>query len=171
LPTLGERFLTRLYRALADDRGAVAVVAEEDGAVLGFAAGVVNGRTFLLRFGVRHGIPALAAALPRLLRAGSLRKAGETARHTAASPSARPDSELLAIAVTAQARGRGIGRMLAAGVLSGLGELGAGQIKVLVAADNAPGNGLYADMGFHHRGRLALHEGIQSNVWVARCPS
>ncbi len=171
LPSLGDRFLTRLYRALADDRGAVALVAEEDGTVLGFAAGVVNGRTFLLRFGARHGIPVLAGALPRLLRAGSLRRAGESARHAAAAPSGRPDSELLAIAVTAKARGRGIGRMLAAGVLSGLGELGAGQIKVVVAADNAPGNGLYADMGFRRRGRLTLHEGIQSNVWVARCPS
>ena len=61
--------------------------------------------------------------------------------------------------------------MLAAGVLSGLGELGAGQIKVVVAADNTPGNGLYAGMDFRRRGQLALHEGIRSNVWVARCPS
>jgi glycosyltransferase involved in cell wall biosynthesis/ribosomal protein S18 acetylase RimI-like enzyme len=171
LPTLGERFLTRLYRALADDRGTVALVAEEGRTVLGFAAGVVNGRSFLLRFAARHGIPALAAAFPRLLRAGSLRRAGESARHAAAGPAEKPDSELLAIAVIANARGRGIGRMLAAGVLSGLGELGAGQIKVVVAADNAPGNGLYAAMGFRHRGGLTLHEGIQSNVWVAPCPS
>ena len=47
------------------------------------------------------------------------------------------EAELLAIAVTTQARGRGIGRVLAVGVLSGLGELGAGQIKAVVAADNA----------------------------------
>ena len=112
-----------------------------------------------------HGVAATAAR--RVLAPGRR----DRPTRAAAGPSGRQDSELLAIAVTAKARGRGIGRTLAAGVLSGLGELGAGQIKVLVAADNAPGNGLYAGMGFRRRGRLTLHEGIQSNVWVARCPS
>ena len=40
LPTLGEGFLTQLYRELATDPSAVALVAVRDGLVTGFAAGV-----------------------------------------------------------------------------------------------------------------------------------
>jgi glycosyltransferase involved in cell wall biosynthesis len=42
LPTLGRRFLTVLYRALAADPQAVALVAESVDGVVGFAAGVVS---------------------------------------------------------------------------------------------------------------------------------
>ena len=40
LPTLGDGFLTQLYREMATDPSAVALVAVRDGLVTGFAAGV-----------------------------------------------------------------------------------------------------------------------------------
>jgi glycosyltransferase involved in cell wall biosynthesis/ribosomal protein S18 acetylase RimI-like enzyme len=170
LPTLGDRFLRRMYRALADDRGAVALVAEQDGDVLGFATGVVSGRGFSWRFYRRHAIPALPTLLPRLVHTDVSRRVLESARH-AARPDrpTLPDPELVSIAVAAEARGRGIGRSLAGEVVSGLEDLGASEVKVVVGADNAPGNDLYARMGFRYRTRIALHDGAPSNVWVIEC--
>jgi glycosyltransferase involved in cell wall biosynthesis/ribosomal protein S18 acetylase RimI-like enzyme len=168
LPTLGDRFLTRLYRALADDPQAVALVAEENGDLLGFAAGVVSARSFSRRFYRRHGALALAGALPGLVRSGAARRVLETARHTAGN-SGLPDPELVSIAVAASARRRGVGRTLAGAVVAGLGELGADEMKVVVGADNAAGNGLYARLGFSRDARIALHDGVPSNVWLAPC--
>jgi glycosyltransferase involved in cell wall biosynthesis/ribosomal protein S18 acetylase RimI-like enzyme len=170
LPTLGERFLARLYRALADDRGAVVAVAERDGQVVGFASGYVSGRAFSRRFYLRHGLLALAGAALELRRPGAARRALETARHTRGG-GGLPEPELASIAVAAGHRGHGIARALAAEVVAGLAELGAGEVKVVVGAGNAPGNGLYAGLGFERGGEIALHDGVASNVWVARCRS
>jgi glycosyltransferase involved in cell wall biosynthesis/ribosomal protein S18 acetylase RimI-like enzyme len=170
LPTLGERFLARLYRALADDRGAVALVAEEDGRVVGLATGMVSGRAFSRRFYLRHGLPALTAAALELRRPGSARRALETARHTAGG-GGLPEAELASIAVAADHRGRGIARALGAGVLAGLAELGAREVKVVVGAHNAAGNRLYSDLGFERGPAITLHDGATSHVWIARCRS
>jgi glycosyltransferase involved in cell wall biosynthesis/ribosomal protein S18 acetylase RimI-like enzyme len=170
LPTLGDAFLTRLYRALADDRAAVVVVAEQEGRVVGFAAGLISGRAFALRFYSRHGLHALAAAARGLRRNGAVRRALETARHTA-SDGPFPDPELISIAVDGDARGHGIGRVLGDAVVGGLAELGAAEVKVVVGAGNAAGEGLYSALGFERRGAIALHDGAASNVWIAQCPS
>jgi ribosomal protein S18 acetylase RimI-like enzyme len=163
LPTLGDSFMRRLYRALASDRGAVVLVAEQDGEVLGFGAGVVSGPEFARRFYLRHGLAAAGAVLRKPAAAW---RALETARYTVGDADL-PDPELLSLAVDARLRESGIGRKLADGVLSRLGELGAGRVRIVVAADNRQGNGLFAHMGFRQEGQLTLHDGRPSNVWVA----
>jgi ribosomal protein S18 acetylase RimI-like enzyme len=56
-------------------------------------------------------------------------------------------------------------------VLSGLAELGAERVRVLAAADNREANALYSGMGFRRIARFALHDGIESNLWVTECLS
>jgi glycosyltransferase involved in cell wall biosynthesis/ribosomal protein S18 acetylase RimI-like enzyme len=163
LPSLGDGFLTRLYRALAADRGAVVLVADKDGEVRGFGAGVVSGRQFARRFCLRHGVAAVASVLRR---PGTARRALARARYRAGSGEL-PDPELLSLAVDPGLRAAGMGRRLADGVLSRLAELGADRVRIVVAADNPMGNGLCADMGFRRQGQLMLHDGRPSNVWVA----
>jgi glycosyltransferase involved in cell wall biosynthesis/ribosomal protein S18 acetylase RimI-like enzyme len=170
LPLLGDRFLRALYRALADDPGAVALVAEEDGRAVGFAAGVPSVAGFYRSFLARHGVPAAVAAAPRLVRKDVRIRLRETARYPRAAGDL-PQAELLSIAVAPQARGRSIGRALARGVVDGLAAMGVGEVKVVVAADNAAGNGLYAALGFRRAATFDLHPGVASNVWVIRCRS
>jgi glycosyltransferase involved in cell wall biosynthesis/ribosomal protein S18 acetylase RimI-like enzyme len=174
LPTLGHRFLTRLYRALATDPEGVALVAEDAGGVVGFAAGVVSVGGFYRRFARHHGAAAAAAAAPRLLRPSVLRRLLETVRYPAQEGNGAgplPDAELLSIAVAPECRSGGTGRALADGVLQGLAERGAGDVKVVVGAANGGANRFYAKVGFQPAGQLHVHQGTTSNVWIRPCRS
>jgi ribosomal protein S18 acetylase RimI-like enzyme len=170
LPTLGDGFLVRLYRALASEPAAVVLVAEDERGPVGFASGVPSVRRFYARFLARHGLPAAASVLRGLGTPGVLRRALETASHGAGGRGL-PDAELLSIAVDRRRRGRGAGRALAEGIVRGLRDRGATEVKVVVAANNSAANRLYERVGFRPARRIDLHDGRPSNVWVYRWPS
>lgn len=170
LPELGGGFLRRLYRAMTNEPDAVAVVAEDRGAVVGFAAAVPSVGAFYRGF-VRHeGFAAGLAAAPKLVRPSVLRRAIETARHPARTPGL-PDAELLSIAVDAQHRSGGVGRELADAVTAGLADRGVRRFKVVVDVDNEDANRFYERLGYRPAGRTSVHRGAASNVWVMTCPS
>jgi ribosomal protein S18 acetylase RimI-like enzyme len=174
LPTLGHRFLTRLYRALAADPQAVALVAESVDGVVGFATGVASVGGFYRRFAHRHGLSAALAAAPRLVRPSVLRGLLETMRYpeqATGQAGPLPDAELLSIAVAHSCRIGGTGRALAEGVLHGLAERGAAEIKVVVGAANGGANRFYERVGFRPAGQLSVHQGTPSNVWIRSCHS
>jgi ribosomal protein S18 acetylase RimI-like enzyme len=176
LPTLGPRFLARLYRALATDPEAVALVAEGVDGVVGFAAGVPSVGGFYRRFARGHGPAAALAAAPRLVRPSVARRLLETVRYPAQEANGNgngrlPDAELLSIAVAPGFRAGGTGRSLADGVLSGLAGRGVDDIKVVVGAANQGANRFYAKVGFSHAGHLTVHQGTSSNVWIRSCRS
>ena len=174
LPSLGHGFLTRLYRALASDPRAVALVADSGGEVVGFAAGVVSVGGFYRRFALHHGPAAALAAAPRLARPSVLRRLLETVRYPSSSTAELgplPDAELLSIAVNPANRTGGTGRALADGILLGLAERGAREIKVVVGAANHGANRFYAKVGFRPAGHLSVHQGTPSNVWIRPCHS
>jgi len=176
LPTLGPRFLARLYRALATDPEAVALVAEGVDGVVGFAAGVPSVGGFYRRFARGHGPVAALAAAPRLVRPSVARRLLETVRYPAQEANGDgngrlPDAELLSIAVAPGFRAGGTGRALADGVLSGLAGRGVDDIKVVVGAANQGANRFYAKVGFSPAGHLTVHQGTPSNVWIRSCRS
>ena len=173
LPTLGPRFLARLYRALAADPDAVALVAEGVDGVVGFAAGVSSVGGFYRRFARGHGPAAALAAAPRLVRPSVARRLLETVRYPAAGNGngPMPDAELLSIAVAPGWRAGGTGRALADGVLEGLAGRGVDDIKVVVGAANQGANRFYAKVGFREAGQLTVHQGTPSNVWIRSCRS
>ena len=170
LPALGDRFLRRLYVALARDREAVALVAEDRRGILGFAAGVPSVRSFYRRFILRHGAQASAVAIPALARPGTLQRVRESLAYPGAAEDL-PDPELLSIAVVPDARSQGVGRALVEGVVEGLRARGVEELKVVVGADNEPANAFYERVGFEHRARISVHDGVPSNVWTIRCRS
>jgi GNAT superfamily N-acetyltransferase len=113
-------------------------------------------------------------AAPRLLRPSVLRRLLETMRYpaTATGPDGPlPDAELLSIAVAPGCRTGGTGRALADGVLRGLAERGAVELKVVVGAANGGANRFYEKVGFHPAGHLSVHQGTPSNVWIRSCHS
>jgi ribosomal protein S18 acetylase RimI-like enzyme len=170
LSTLGEPFLRRLYAALASDPSSVALVAENGRGVVGFVTGTPTVGGFYRRFALRHGVPAAVAALPAAIHPAVLRRLRETAGHPSRTASL-PPAELLSIAVEPAARSSGIGARLTTGLLRGLGERGAEEVKVVVGADNEGANRFYERLGFRHAARIAVHGGTPSNVWVIRCRS
>jgi ribosomal protein S18 acetylase RimI-like enzyme len=170
LPSLGDRFLRRLYRTAARDPDAVALVAVDRGTVVGFVAAVPSVRAFFRRFVARHGAMAALDAAPHLMRPSVAGRAVETARYPAGTEDL-PDAELLSIAVAPGYRARGIGAGLTAAVARALGDRGVGELKVVVGADNDGANRFYERVAVRPPRGTAVHEGVSSNVWVLACPS
>jgi glycosyltransferase involved in cell wall biosynthesis/ribosomal protein S18 acetylase RimI-like enzyme len=170
LPALGSGVMQRMYRALATDRDAVALVAENGAGIVGFATGTTSVRRSYRRFLIRHGIPAAVAAAPRLVRPAVLHRLRETASYPDGNGQL-PEAELLSIAVAPEGRNRGLGRSLAREVIDALGASGAREVKVVVGATNEPANRLYERAGFRLEARLEVHAGNPSNVWVISCRS
>ncbi len=170
LPALGDGFLRRLYRTVAADAGSVALVAEDERGVAGFAVGVSSVRAFYGTFARRQGAMAALAAVPRLVEPSVLRRVVETARHPA-ELAGLPEAELLSIAVDASCRSQGVGGMLARAVVSGLAEHDVRELKVVVGADNDGAHRFYERLGFRPAGQTSVHAGVASDVLVMTCPS
>jgi glycosyltransferase involved in cell wall biosynthesis len=164
MPMLGEAFLRRLFRAHVEDPGAVAVVAERNGEVIGYAAGVMSTSAFRRRFLLRHGIQAGIAAVPRLVRSGALRRVLENASYPEMT-SGYPEAEFDLVGVR-RGTAPGLGVLLGREVLAGLAERGADRAKGYVAADNRAMNAMVRRMGFRLEGQVSLHDGRPSNIWV-----
>jgi glycosyltransferase involved in cell wall biosynthesis/ribosomal protein S18 acetylase RimI-like enzyme/O-antigen ligase len=170
LPRLGDRFLRRLYRAMAGDPEAVLLVSENGEGVVGFAAGTPSVTRFYRRFKRRHGVPVALLLLPRLARRDVRRRLRETARYPNGMGTTT-DAELLSIGVAPEHERGGIGRRLASELLTGLSERGAEEVRVVVAASNRRANRFYQRIGFRPAGTIAVHEGAASNVLLMRCRS
>jgi glycosyltransferase involved in cell wall biosynthesis/ribosomal protein S18 acetylase RimI-like enzyme len=164
LPTLGSRFMRRLYEALVSDPAAVVIVTDDAGAAVGFVAGVTDTGQFYRRFVRRHGVAAGLAALPRLIRPSVLRRAWETLRYEGTDGDV--PAELLSMAVDDAYRGRGIGYRLGVGFLEAMRD--AGPVKVVVGPENEAAIGAYRKMGFADATTIEVHAGERSKVMVWR---
>lgn len=168
LSCLGPRFLRLFYaEILASDDG-VLVVAEQDGAVVGLAAGTTMQAGFyraLLRrrlFGFAFAaLPAAVrrpAIVPRLLRAF---------RRPAESASASSAACLMSLAVDPSAGGRGVGAQLVAAFCGELRRRGSRDVCLTTdAAGNDDVNRFYRRNGFRIAQRLTTPEGRVLNEYV-----
>ena len=161
LSSLGPRFLTLLYRRMVRDGRSFLLVAEEDGVVVGYA-GATENLSHLYRQFLRHeGVVAALVAAPRLFRAW--RPALETLRYPSGGQDL-PDAELLAIAVSPECRGRGVGRALVTAVNEELTRRGVTNARVVVAATNAAALQLYKASGFRPSTSIEVHARTTSEV-------
>ena len=161
LSSLGPRFLTLLYRRIVAWPRSFLMVAEEDGVVVGQAAATEDVSGLYRQFLVRDGVVAGALAAPHLLR--QWRSVLETARYPSTHGDL-PSAELLAVAVDAGSRGRGIGRALVLAANEELGRRGVGDARVVVAASNGPALGLYRSAGFRPSTTIEVHSDTRSQV-------
>jgi ribosomal protein S18 acetylase RimI-like enzyme len=183
LPSLGSRFLCRLYRRvirsphgflLASQCAATpGVHAEGDelGPISGFVAGATNVRQLYREFIVRDGVAAAISSAGRLAR--SVPRAVETLRYGSGDPLAgehdndHGSAELLALAVDGAHRNRGIGASLVQAFLVTASEAGSSSARVVVGRANSGAIRLYRDAGFEPGSTLELHAGTPSLVlWM-----
>lgn len=167
LSFLGGRFLNHLYEEMITDAGGVVVVAEADGEVAGFAAGVTDQRLFFRRLLEERKWAFARAALgallrrpgiaPRLLRA--LRKDRDVAPSAAAS--------LMSIGVYPRALGVGMGRGLIRAFDAVMNERGVGRYCLTTdAVENDAVNRFYERCGFERARQFRTREGRLMNEYV-----
>ena len=169
LPTLGPRFLGRLYRRIALDRDSFLMVAEKDGEILAMAS-CTNDLGHLYRaFILRDGLIATASALFPIIR--SLPRVFETLKYPSQGGSELaktplPEAEILAVAVREGSSGIGIGRQIMVAVIAEFTRRGVESFKVITSSDNAAALALYRSVGFRDTAALEVHEGTESLALV-----
>jgi ribosomal protein S18 acetylase RimI-like enzyme len=173
LPSLGPRFLTRLYRRVVRSPRSFLLVALDDGKVVGFVAGTEDVRALYRSFLLHDGAIATLAALPRVT--SSWRRVLETLSYGAITGKRGtrgerepghelPPAELLAIAVAPEARSHGAGRLLIEGLTTEFTRRGIRAIRVVVGAGNEPAIRLYERCGFTTAVGMEVHKGTPSQV-------
>lgn len=171
LPTLGPRFMERLYVALIADPGGVVLVAEVDGMRVGMVSGVASVPAFYRRFFRRHGFRAALAAGTRLLRPSVLRRMRETS-HYPDMTRKYPDAEVLTWNVVPEGRAKGLGSPLLKAVVEGLCRKGATEVKAFLYADNVAVTTVLKRTGWEYIGPIMVHDGgVPSSLWVISCHS
>lgn len=167
LSSLGDGFLTVLYRALITDAAGIVLVAEDSSGPVGFVSGITETGAFYRRFLKTHAIEAGIRAVPRLVRPSSIRKVMETLRYGGDDHSG-VDAELLSMAVIPQRRGRGVAGRLQDALFDGFGGQNVEAVRVVVGSDNATAIASYRRAGFEPAGTIEVHAGESSEVLVWR---
>ncbi len=167
LSSLGDRFLTTLYKGIAAADNSDVLIAEEDGIVLGFISYTGDVRACYRQILRRHSLALMWAFLPNFVRISVYRKVAETLlyprRHqgetgqeeSSASPSRR--AELLSMAVGEKARGKGVGKLLVKAVDQEIVRLGLSGYFVVTHGVDERSNGFYQSCGFALRQKFFSH--------------
>ena len=167
LSTLGPSFLDLLYRALITSARGTVIVAEGNGKVVGFVAGVDDTRSFYREFLRERLVAAGIRLLPALVRPGTWRRIWETLRY-GTSPDDGVGAELLSMAVAPAVKRRGLGNRLVGALQDEAISKGLRAMKVVVGSSNHPAIGLYESCGFADPQTIEVHSGESSLELVWR---
>ncbi|OGJ90842.1 MAG: hypothetical protein A2268_09345 [Candidatus Raymondbacteria bacterium RifOxyA12_full_50_37] len=181
LSSLGQGFLSRLYKGIAAaPNSCVLIERNEQGEVIGFVSGTLDIRKCYMHVLTHHCFSLGIAIIPSLFSSGTVRKVFETLFYAKDAPlkkggqggikqekRGRGDfsplssqergrgvrSELLSIAVSDSAQGKGIGKKLVQRLECFFQDHGyQGVYKVVTAANDSRSNAFYTHTGFmlHH---------------------
>ncbi len=168
ISSLGEDFVTELYKAVADSKCSFGFVAVEDGKVCGFAAFSTNLNS-LYKFTLRQkGFKFAFLIIHKVLSLKIIKRAFETLIYPLRIKKMKlPFSTvLLSIAVDTESRGKGLGKKLLQMGFEECRKRGVESVRVLVGADNKPANNLYQNCGFKLLKQIYNH-GVLSNLLLA----
>lgn len=169
LSTLGPAFLELLYQAIDEATEAVLITEEQDGRVVGFVAGGL-GMAAIYRQLLRHPLRLVKSLLPSLIRPERIRRMLEVAMYgsRASSESPLPRAELLSIAVDPIARRTGVAARLYSRLQREFAARGIDAFRITVGDSLGPAHKYYQRMGAVPVGRIEVHAGESSSVYVQK---
>lgn len=167
LATLGVPFLALMYRAIDEATDSVLLVEEQGERVAGFVSGGL-GMGPIYRRMLRHPIQLGVSLLPSFLHPGRLKRIVEILRYGSGSgdASGMPHAELLSIAVDPVARGTGVAERLYRRLQAHFAERGVPAFRITVGDSLAPAHRYYQRMGAKAVGRIEVHAGEGSVVYI-----
>lgn len=166
LSSLGPAFLCQLYRAIPSCSAGFGFVWENpDGQILGFIACAESTGRLYKQSILRRGIPMALPLARFLFRPSVIRKLIQTLRYPSQVGEDLPLAEVLSIAVSPDARGKGVGKALMSAALAEFRRRGISRVKVAVWAENEPANRLYQRCGFRLV-RTREHHGLPMNLYA-----
>ncbi len=166
LSSLGLSFLRQLYIAIPRCRvGFGYVWQDDDNEVLGFVACAESTGTLYKQALRKRGLWMSLPLIRYLIRPSVIRRMWHTWRYPSQVGDDLPAAEILSIAVSGDARGKGVGKQLMQAALNEFARRGCPHAKVAVWAGNETANAFYQRCGFE----LALtreHHGLPMNIYT-----
>lgn len=171
ISSLGIRFVTALYEAIAESKYSFGFVAVENDKVLGFVAFTTNLNALYKSIMLKKGLRFIFVLAGKMFSLHCIKKVFETLFYPSRIEQMDlPQAELLSIAISQEARGKGIAATLTKTGFKECARRGITKVKVLVAASNEPANRLYIKCGFNLASQIYNH-GVQSNIYIAETPA
>jgi ribosomal protein S18 acetylase RimI-like enzyme len=165
LSSLGRGSSKHLYKAVLSSPSAFGFAWRgPDGRLLGYIACAQSTSEVYRQSLLRHGAMMVFWLLPRIWHISVLRRLWEI-RYPAEIPRELPQAEILSIAVSPEAHGRGIGTRLMGAVLGALQHQGIFDVKVSVWAGNTSAIKFYERCGFE-LALTRLHHGRPMNIYT-----
>ena len=163
LSSLPLSFLTRLYEEII--QSGVCVVAEQQGRVIGFAAGTTNLSALFHSFFLHAFFPAVFILLPQIFSFRKVKGILEAFLYPSRN-SDLPQAELLMIAVRREFQGRGIARSILEAFIVQMKKRGVKKFRVMVGKDLRVAVRLYESLGFRFVKEISVHSKEQSLIYV-----
>lgn len=168
ISSLGARFVTSLYEAIADSKNSFGYVACQGEEVVGFVTFTENIHSLYKSILWKKGFRFVFLLAGRLLSWGRIKRIWETLLYPSrVKADDLPAAELLSIVVSPQARGQGVASQLIEQGIAECRRRGIDRVKVLVGAELAAANRLYVKCGFEKAGEIMNH-GSLSNIYLRR---
>lgn len=171
LATLGEPFLAQVYRAIDEAADSVLLVEELDGRVVGFVAGG-SGMATIYRRMLRHPLQLAFSLASVFAQPSRLLRMMDIVRYGRASDAGLvlPRAELLSVAVDPACRGTGLAVRLYEGLEEHFARRGINAFRITVGESLAAAHRFYQRMGAKPMGRIEVHAGRGSVVYVQEVP-
>lgn len=167
LGELGPRFVGLLHQHMIGTRHGICIVAEVDGAVVGYIAAATDVRRFYREFLLTHGVRAAWTLLPSIWRPKRLATILRGSTHMTGAPEDDPPAEMLSFAVQPGLGTRGIGTRLFDAAIDALRARQVRAVKFgTVDVNNEVGNTFYQKRGCTLVRTVPFHRDSAVNVYV-----
>ncbi|MBO3701655.1 MAG: GNAT family N-acetyltransferase [Candidatus Accumulibacter sp.] len=169
LSSLGTPFLALLYEAIDANESSVLLIARHEGRVVGFVTGA-EGMGPIYRQLLRRWASLAGALLPAVVSPHKLWKIAEILlMGKKPQPlSDLPHAELLSIAVDPALRSQGHAGALYRGLVEHFRQRGVDRFRIVVGEPLAAAHHFYSRMGAEPVGRIEVHQGETSVLYVHR---
>lgn len=167
ISSLGTNFVVSLYKAIAQSNSGFGLVAEKNHKVLGFVVFTTNLNNLYKSIIFKKGLLFALLLSCKMCYLERAKKALETLLYPGKVKKMNmPPAELLSISVAPEERRKGLASQLITKGLQQCQKRDIDKVKVLIGADNKPGNNLYLKLGFEFIDQIVNH-GVLSNIYVA----
>jgi ribosomal protein S18 acetylase RimI-like enzyme len=166
ISSLGLKFTTALYEAIAASPYGFGYVVELDGRVVGFATWATDLGALYKSVLLRKGHKLIFVLARRLLSFKNIKRMCETLLYASrAEKMSFPPAEFLSMAISPEGRRKGLASQLVQKGFAECARRGVDKLKILACADLEAINKMYERLGFERVTQIESH-GVLSNVYV-----
>ena len=166
ISSLGNDFVTSLYKAMSASESGFGYVAIKDEKVIGFSFFTTNLNSLYKHVVCKGGLKLMMKLASKMVSFSRIKKVFETLFYPIRIKNMNlPPAEFLSMVIAEEGRGRGLGTQLMKKGFRECKDRGEKSIKILAAVDLIPINKLYEKYGFKVAALIENH-GIISNVYV-----